>query len=73
MEKGDYGLSEKERKQVLLNQYHDIANIISTTTLNPLSKKPYPQKLIEKAMKEIGYSVNINKNAKQQVYWLMRK
>jgi ribosome maturation protein SDO1 len=36
-------------------------------TINPRNNRPYPITLIEKALKEVNFNVNPNKNAKQQV------
>jgi len=35
--------------------------------VNPETKRPYPVSMIEKAMKDVHFSVKPNRNAKQQV------
>lgn len=66
MEKGELQVSEKERSSQLDSLFKDIATNISDKCVNPESKRPYPVSIIEKAMKDIHFSVKPNKNAKQQ-------
>jgi len=49
------------------NLAKDVANIVADKCVNPETNRPYPVTMIEKAMKDIHYSVLPNKNAKQQV------
>lgn len=39
--------------------------------VNPETKRPYPVTFIEKAMKDVHFSVKPNRNAKQQVLQLI--
>lgn len=66
LEKGELQVSEKERNSQLDSLFKDIATNISDKCVNPESKRPYPVSIIEKAMKDIHFSVKPNKNAKQQ-------
>lgn len=40
---------------------------ISDKCVNPETKRPYPVSIIEKAMKDVHFSVKPNRNSKQQV------
>jgi len=51
----------------LENTFKEIASIISGKCINPETKRPYTISIIEQAMKDIHFSVNPNRNAKQQV------
>lgn len=46
--------------------FKDIATTVADKCVNPETKRPYPVSIIEKAMKDIHFSVNVNKGAKQQ-------
>ena len=60
-------MSEKERGQQLESMFRDIATIVSEKCVNPDTKRPYPVGVIERAMKEIHYSVKPTRSTKQQV------
>ena len=45
----------------------DIATTVADKCVNPETKRPYPVSMIEKAMKDIHFSVKPNRNSKQQV------
>lgn len=47
--------------------FRDIATIVADKCVNPETKRPYTVILIERAMKDIHYSVKPNKSTKQQV------
>merc|ERR1712135_144866 len=54
--------------------YRDIATIVSDMCVNPDTKRPYTVTVIERAMKEdIHYSVNPNRNAKQQALHVIKQ
>lgn len=67
LEKGELQVSDKERTQHLETTFKEIASIVSEKCINPETKRPYTITMIEQAMKDIHYSVNPNRNAKQQV------
>ncbi|KAJ6639860.1 Ribosome maturation protein SBDS [Pseudolycoriella hygida] len=66
LEKGELQVSEKERNSQLDSMFKDIATNITDKCVNPESNRPYPVSIIEKAMKDIHFSVKTNKSAKQQ-------
>lgn len=67
LEKGELQVSEKERHTELAATFKDIATNVADKCVDRETKRPYPVSLIEKAMKDIHYSVKPNKNVKQQV------
>lgn len=52
--------------------FRDIATIVADKCVNPETKRPYTVILIERAMKDIHYSVKPNKSTKQQVCFLAK-
>ncbi|MED6235588.1 hypothetical protein ATANTOWER_029634 [Ataeniobius toweri] len=65
--KGELQVSEKERQSQLETMFRDIASIVAEKCVNPDTKRPYTVSLIERAMKDIHYSVKPSKSTKQQV------
>lgn len=65
--KGELQVSDKERQSQLETMFRDIATIVAEKCVNPETKRPYTVNLIERAMKDIHYSVKANKSTKQQV------
>jgi ribosome maturation protein SDO1 len=66
LEKGELQVSDKERQNQLDNLNKEIASIVADKCVNPETQRPYTLSMIEQAMKELHYSINSNKNAKQQ-------
>lgn len=60
-------MSDKERQAQLETMFRDIATIVAEKCVNPDTKRPYTVSLIERAMKDIHYSVKASKSTKQQV------
>lgn len=71
--KGELQVSEKERQTQLDSTFRDIATRVSDICVNPDTKRPYTVGLIEKAMKEIHFSVKPNRNSKQQALEVIQK
>lgn len=46
--------------------FKDVATTVADKCVNPETKRPYPVSMIEKAMKDVHFSVKPNRNAKQQ-------
>lgn len=67
LSKGELQVSEKERQTELAATFKEIATNVAEKCVDPETKRPYPVSMIEKAMKDIHYSVKFNKNVKQQV------
>uniref|UniRef100_T1J5D7 GTPase Era, mitochondrial n=1 Tax=Strigamia maritima TaxID=126957 RepID=T1J5D7_STRMM len=66
LNKGELQVSERERQAQLGSTLKDIATNVADKCVNPDTKRPYPVTMIEKAMKDIHYSVKPTRNAKQQ-------
>lgn len=64
--KGELQVSDKERHLALDSMFKDIATTVADKCVNPESKRPYPVSMIEKAMKDLHFSVKPNRNTKQQ-------
>ncbi|XP_014601000.1 PREDICTED: ribosome maturation protein SBDS [Polistes canadensis] len=64
--KGELQVSDKERHLALDSMFKDIATTVADKCVNPETRRPYPVSMIEKAMKDIHFSVKPNRNAKQQ-------
>lgn len=65
-------MSDKERATQLDSLFKDIATTVADKCLNPEIKRPYPVSIIEKAMKDIHYSVKPNQSAKQQALQVIK-
>jgi ribosome maturation protein SDO1 len=73
LEKGEIQLNQQERQLLQDNLMKDILHLVVSKTLNSTTKKPYTLGIIEKIVKEIGFQLNVQKNAKQQSLELMQK
>ncbi|XP_043910141.1 ribosome maturation protein SBDS [Protopterus annectens] len=71
--KGELQVSEKERSAQLEQMFRDIATIVADKCVNPETKRPYTVNLIERAMKDIHYSVKASKSTKQQALEVIRQ
>ncbi|KAG9351592.1 hypothetical protein JZ751_022843 [Albula glossodonta] len=71
--KGELQVSDKERQTQLEQMFRDIATIVTEKCVNPETKRPYTVSLIERAMKDIHYSVKANKSTKQQALEVIRQ
>ena len=73
LEQGKLKLAEKERKIVLSNLTKDISSIVASQCVNVNTKKPLTSSTVERAMKEIGYSVKLAKPAKAQAITVIKE
>ncbi|XP_013376026.1 PREDICTED: ribosome maturation protein SBDS isoform X1 [Chinchilla lanigera] len=71
--KGELQVSDKERHTQLEQMFRDIATIVADKCVNPETKRPYTVILIERAMKDIHYSVKPNKSTKQQALEVIKQ
>ncbi|CAH3181840.1 unnamed protein product [Porites evermanni] len=71
--KGELQVSEKERSTQLESMFRDIATIVADKCVNPESKRPYPVGIIERAMKDIHYSVIPTRTTKQQALEVIKQ
>ncbi|XP_017590766.1 PREDICTED: ribosome maturation protein SBDS [Corvus brachyrhynchos] len=73
LSKGELQVSDKERHTQLEQMFRDIATIVADKCVNPETKRPYTVILIERAMKDIHYSVKPTKSTKQQALEVIRQ
>ncbi|XP_076066014.1 SBDS ribosome maturation factor [Oratosquilla oratoria] len=73
LDKGELQVSDKERQAALDSTLKDIATTVSEKCINPETKTPYTVSMIEKAMKDLHFSVKPNRNAKQQALEVMQQ
>lgn len=73
LEKGEFQISELERKSLLDGMFRDVASIVVEKSINTDTGRPYSISMIQNAMKDIHYSVNLSKNAKQQALDVIRR
>ncbi|KAI3628970.1 hypothetical protein CBS9595_000042 [Malassezia furfur] len=66
LKKGELQVGDKERSHELTNLWREIATQLAQSCVEPASQKPYTVGMIEKAMKEVHYSVKTGKSAKSQ-------
>ena len=65
-------MSEKERQTQLESAFRDVATIVTDMCVNPDTKRPYTVGVVERAMKDIHYSVKPHKSTKQQALEVIR-
>ncbi|EAX85307.1 hypothetical protein TVAG_221140 [Trichomonas vaginalis G3] len=72
LDQGKLTLAEKERKLVIENLTKDIASIVASQCVNVNTQRPLTPSTVERAMKEIGFSVKPAKPAKAQALKVIR-
>ena len=72
MKNGELQVGAKERQHQMDQTFRDIATIVAEKCINPLTQKPLTVSLVEKAMKEMHYSVKPGKAAKTQALHVIR-
>jgi len=73
LEKGDLQVSEQERVALLDSTFRDVASIVADKSINPENNRPYTVSMIQNAMRQIHYSVNVSKSSKSQALDVIRK
>ncbi|KAG1934716.1 ribosome maturation protein SBDS [Pimephales promelas] len=73
LSKGELQVSDRERQSQLEQMFRDIATIVAEKCVNPETKRPYTVSLIERAMKDIHFSVKANKSTKQQALEVIKQ
>lgn len=68
---GEVQISKQERKVALSKSFKEVASIIMSKCINTETMKPFPQIIIEKAMKDIHFSVIPNKSSKAMALQLI--
>ena len=59
-------VSDKERDLEFESLFKDIASILAEKCVNPQTRRPYTISMLERALKDIHFSVDLKRNAKQQ-------
>ena len=60
LETGELQVSEKERKHNFENIFRDAVTVLVDKCVNPETNRPYPPGMIERALKEIHFSVDLS-------------
>lgn len=66
LKQGDLQVSDRERKLDLDTKFRDVAAVISEKCINPTNSRPYTIPMIERALKDVHFSVDPNRPAKTQ-------
>jgi ribosome maturation protein SDO1 len=59
-------VSDKERDLELSSLFKDVASIIAEKCINPSTQRPYTVSMIERALRDVHFSVDPKRSAKQQ-------
>ena len=73
LDKGELQVSEQERLAQIDGIFRDVAGIVADKTVNPENNRPYTISMIQNAMRQIHYSVNVSKSAKSQALDVIRR
>ena len=65
-------ISQKERQVFTGNKFKEIANVISTKIVHPVSNRPFPVDVIEEAMKNVRFKAKMNEDSKKQAISCIR-
>lgn len=71
--KGELQVSEKERHSQMESTFREIATVVTEKCVNPETNRPYTVTMIEKAMKDLHFSVKPGKNTKQQALEVIKQ
>ncbi|PRW61221.1 ribosome maturation SBDS [Chlorella sorokiniana] len=63
---GELQVSDKERKVELDTLFRDVASVLSEKCINPESNRPYTISMLERALKDVHFSVDPKRPAKAQ-------
>lgn len=66
-------MSELERKTLLEGMFRDVASIVVEKSYNTETGRAYSMSMIQNAMKDVHFSVNLSKGAKQQALDVIRR
>ncbi|XP_057573406.1 ribosome maturation protein SBDS-like [Hippopotamus amphibius kiboko] len=73
LNKGEVQVSDEEWHTPLEQMFRDIATIVFDKYVNPETKRPYTIIFIERAVKDIHYSVKPNKSTKHQALEVIKQ
>ena len=66
LDKGEFEVGELERQAQYDALFRDIATTVAEKCVNPTTRRPYPLAFVEKALRDVHFSVVPTKTAKQQ-------
>lgn len=66
LERGELQVSELERKAEAESAFRDCVTTLAEKCVNPSTKMPYPPGMIESALRDIHFSIDSKRSAKQQ-------
>jgi ribosome maturation protein SDO1 len=66
LDKGTMQVSHLEREELLESVQREVASLIVSNTVHPVSQRPYTVTQIRAAMQQAGFKVNTTKNVKRQ-------
>lgn len=72
LKKGELQVGDKERSHELANLWREVATQLAQSCVEPDSQKPYTVGMVEKAMKDVHYSVKPGKPAKSQALEVLK-
>jgi len=64
--RGELQVSDKERKADLGNLFRDVASVLVEKCVNPETERPYTLGMLERALRDIHFSADPKRSAKQQ-------
>uniref|UniRef100_A0A672MGZ0 SBDS ribosome maturation factor n=1 Tax=Sinocyclocheilus grahami TaxID=75366 RepID=A0A672MGZ0_SINGR len=67
------GVRQGASQSQLEQMFRDIATIVAEKCVHPETKRPYTVSLIERAMKDVHFSVKANKSTKQQALEVIKQ
>ena len=59
-------MSDKERKVELDTLFRDVASVLSEKCINPDTRRPYTISMLERALRDVHFSVDPKRSAKAQ-------
>lgn len=68
LEKGEFQVSDKERKLEYSNLFKDVATVLVNQCINTETGKPYTITMLERALKDVHFAVDPKRGAKQQAF-----
>lgn len=73
LDHGELQVSEQERGALFDSMFRDVAAIVADKAVNPENNRPYTISMIQNAMRQIHFSVNVSKSAKSQALEVIRR
>ena len=59
-------ISDKERELEFTTLFKDVAGVIADKCINPDTQRPYTLSMVERALRDVHFSVDPKRGAKQQ-------